>query len=351
MLPRPDVLIVGAGVIGLSLALELRSRGLTVVVHERGTPLSQASTAAAGMLAVDDPGNPPALLPLAQRSRSLYPEFLARIEDLSGLQVPLQTQTTWQTMPTGERRRFREHSIDPRQLAPALLRAARNAGIHVESSSEVPLAHRDSPSSAVVHTTGAWASTPLPIFPRKGQMLRVCVPPDSHLDEVHRSEHIYVVPRTQGPQAGTALIGATVEDAGFDTSIQPEALAELRRLGAELVPALGDEGRAPSIEAWAGLRPATPDGLPILGELIDPTPRTGAPRRFVAAGHFRNGILLAPATASALADLIEGRSPELPLEAFSPARFELAGASIPARTGGADDIRSAGRDKPFAHLR
>jgi glycine oxidase len=146
-------------------------------------------------------------------------------------------------------------------------------------------------------------------------MLRVQLPPSlANLREVHRSEHIYIVPRTFGPQAGTALIGATVEDAGFDTSIHSPDLAHLRSLAAELLPALADTHLAPEVESWAGLRPSTPDSLPILGRL-------NSSQEFIATGHYRNGILLAPATAAVLADLLEARTPTVDLTPFAASRF------------------------------
>jgi glycine oxidase len=144
-------------------------------------------------------------------------------------------------------------------------------------------------------------------------MLRVALPPSLRdLREVHRSEHIYIVPRTQGPQAGSALIGATVEDAGFDKTVYDADLKQLRAQAAEFLPALASEADAPTLEAWAGLRPATPDSLPILGNI------EGA---ILATGHFRNGILLAPATAVIVADLIEGKQPATNISAFAPQRF------------------------------
>ena len=134
-----------------------------------------------------------------------------------------------------------------------------------------------------------------------------------------------MVPRTVGPGAGTALIGATVEDAGFDVSTSPEALRELRRRGGELVPALASATDAPAVEAWAGLRPATPDGLPLLGS-IEPAAsvrleNSSKSRHFLATGHFRNGILLAPATAVVMADLIEEQTPAVSLTPYDPSRF------------------------------
>ena len=321
---HPDVLILGAGVIGLSLALELRSRGSSVVVLDPRTPLSQASTAAAGMLAVEDPHNRAELLPLSRLSGSLYAAFLSRVKALSGLPVPFQTDTTLQTMPNGGVRELHEHSIDPRQLAPALLAAVLALGVEVMNgeAGAASLSSRLLMADQVVHASGAWTSAGIPVTPRKGQMLRVKIPEGMALNVVHRTEHVYVVPRTQGSQEGTALIGATVEDAGFDLSTSPMDLARLRGAAAALVPQLASAFAAPSLEAWAGLRPATPDGLPILSQL-ERADGARARRSFVASGHFRNGILLAPATAVVMADLLEDRVPAVNLKPFAASRFAL----------------------------
>jgi glycine oxidase len=333
----PDILIAGAGIIGLSLALELHTRGYRVTVLERDTALTHASTAAAGMLAALDPHNPPALLPLSTYSLTLYPNFLDRIQRLSGLSVPFQTQTTLQHLPTGEILTLAEHSLDPRQLAPALLAAVRATSIdlrehtplHVacETNHSITATNKSGLSLTAQHlifTMGAWSpGAPIPIAPCKGQMLRVQLPPSlANLREVHRNEHIYIAPRTQGPQAGTALIGATIEDAGFDTTTHPADLAHLRALAANLLPALADTTLAPTVESWAGLRPATPDTLPLLGRITNPdrsAPDTG--RKLLATGHYRNGILLAPATATLLADLIESKPSPIDLTPFTPTRF------------------------------
>lgn len=323
----PDVLIAGAGIIGLSLALELHSRGARVLVLERDTALCHASTAAAGMLAPHDPHHPPALRPLAQLSAQLYPAFLERIEQLSGIAVPFHTDTTLQYPANDAPYRLAEHSLDPRQLAAALLEAVRTTRIDLREHNEFSPAAADTPlAPVIVYATGAWAPHDLgnrhvlPIRPRKGQMLRVQLPSALYgLREVHRSDAIYIVPRTFGPQSGSALIGATIEDSGFDTSTHPRHLTHLRTLAATLLPALASEKDAPQLEAWAGLRPHTPDRLPLLGP-IEGLPAQSI-RHFVATGHYRNGILLAPATAALLADLIEGKPPTLDLTPFSPARF------------------------------
>ena len=319
------MLIVGAGIIGLSIALELHNRGARVLVLERDTALAHASTAAAGILAVHDPHNPPALLPLSQLSAQLYPAFLASIEQLSGIAVPFHTDTTLQYFQNGTTSQLAERSLDPRQLATALLAAVRATGIELREHCEFHPASAPT-APVVIYSTGAWTLPPTPgelshahtppVRPRKGQMLRVQLPPALHgLREVHRSDAIYIVPRTLGPNAGSALIGATVEDAGFDTSTHPRDLTHLRTLAAVLLPALASENDAPQLEAWAGLRPHTPDRLPVLG------PLESGSRHFLATGHYRDGILLAPATAVLLADLVEDNPPALDLTPYSPARF------------------------------
>jgi glycine oxidase len=331
----PDVVIVGAGLIGLAIALELHDRGASVTVIDHGRSLAEASTAAAGMLAVEDPYNPPELEALSRLSAQLYPAFLRRIEALCGIAVPFQTNTTVQYMADGSTMRLAEHSIDPRQLAAALLSAVKATpirlleqtriaavddtlhGMQVRLSTGAAIASR-----AVIYAAGAWTSEVMTalhsdtvsIAPRKGQMLRVRLPAALALNEVHRSERIYIVPRTRGPQTGTALIGATVENAGFDTTVRAEDLDGLRALAAELLPAFASAIEAPLVESWAGLRPATPDGLPVLGACA----RAG---HFIASGHYRNGILQAPATAVVLADLLEGRPPSVDITALSPERF------------------------------
>ena len=140
-------------------------------------------------------------------------------------------------------------------------------------------------------------------------MLAVSLPPSLPLHSVVRTPDIYIVPRTSGPNAGRAIIGATVEDAGFDKTLHPADIARLHSLAAALLPPLAD---ARQLEAWAGLRPATPDGLPLLGAL--PT----HPNYFIATGHYRDGILLAPATAHVMAKLLSGVAPSIDLIPYFP---------------------------------
>jgi glycine oxidase len=134
------------------------------------------------------------------------------------------------------------------------------------------------------------------------------MPSRTLLEHVVRSPEAYLIPRSDG----RLLVGATVEEAGFDKRTDLPTIQHLHKASISLVPKLAD---AKILESWAGLRPGTPDALPILGE-------TYTPGYFVATGHFRDGILLAPITAEVMAAVIEGRQPEYDLAPFSPARFQ-----------------------------
>jgi glycine oxidase len=134
------------------------------------------------------------------------------------------------------------------------------------------------------------------------------------LTRVLRSPEIYLIPRGDG----RIVVGATVEDAGYSKQLEPEALALLRRRAARLWPPAAD---ALQVDGWAGLRPGTPDALPAIGRYRD-----GNKSRFVATGHFRNGILLAPGTAHAIADLVCGKMPAIDLAPFAPHRASLSPA-------------------------
>jgi glycine oxidase len=136
-------------------------------------------------------------------------------------------------------------------------------------------------------------------------------PQSGMLDHVLRTPDVYIVPRS----SGKILVGATVEDVGFDKTVNPSAIQQLLNSAAKYLPSLAS---APITHSWAGLRPGTPDDLPILG----PTDTAGV---FVATGHFRNGILLAPVTAKIMADLVAGHPSLMNIGAFSPARFRSTG--------------------------
>ena len=350
-----DVIIIGGGIIGLSLAIALRKRGVTVLVVERGEPGQEASHAAAGMLADFPLETPPALQFLASASALMYPEFVHELQDESGLKVDLRDQgaiffATPQQLEEHPSLMtdcplpatlaelepalvplnlcpvyLKERSVDPRALTAAALKAARHRGVDIASGTavtEVLLADgsvtgvgtgRSSYSaSVVVNCAGAWAGQlqPLqfPTRPVKGQMLSLVGASRDLVRHVIRAPEIYLVPRSDG----RILVGATLEEAGYDKRTDAPTIQRMQQAAIRLVPALA---QARMLEAWAGLRPGSPDNLPMMGA-------TRIPGYFVATGHFRDGILLTPVTAQVMAQLITGGQPEYDVSPFSPARFQ-----------------------------
>jgi glycine oxidase len=214
--------------------------------------------------------------------------------------------------------------VDPRALTTAAVKAARNRGVDFSSGDEVTVVETEHGRAIgvktvktvfaardVVNCAGAWAGAigpyALPTRPVKGQMLCLVMPSRTLIKHVIRSPKAYLIPRSDG----RLLVGATVEEAGFDKRTDRDTIQRFHKAALELVPKLAD---ARILEDWAGLRPGTPDGLPMLG----PTP---IPNYYVASGHFRDGILLAPITAQVMADVLEGRDPGFRLAPFAPSRF------------------------------
>lgn len=356
-----DAIVIGAGIIGLSLAIELNKRGLKVLLVEKGEPGRESSWAAGGML-VDFPlETTPALQEFATASAAMYPEFVHELQDESGLKIDLRSQGTllfldepvepqmigdrawvvrWSELEaalkaSNVRAKYKvgiylkERSVDPRHLTEAATAAARHRGIDLSSGNEVVGIQTTNGKASgvrtnksqfaagmVVNCAGAWSGQiephELPTRPVKGQMLCVIMPEKELIRHVVRTSEVYLIPRSDG----RLLIGATAEEAGFDKRTVPETIQKLRQAALDLVPKLAD---ARFLDAWAGLRPGTPDRLPILG----PTPTSGY---FVATGHFRDGILLAPATAKIMAQIITGQQPDIAISNFSPERFALDGA-------------------------
>jgi glycine oxidase len=349
----PDVIIAGGGIIGVSIALELRERGLQVLVLDRGEPGQEASSAAAGMLAAFDPETPFALCPLAQESARIFPDYVRKLESLSGMRVDLRSQGTvalfdrssvpaapavgtYHKLSADELRRIEpavaiqgysaflveESSVDPVLLMRAALKAASAMGIEVRGGTEitgirahgsrieVTAAQSHLSAAKAINCRGAWSGAP--VKPRKGQMLALR-PRDTGVEHVIHAPGIYVVPRS----SGRLVIGATVEDVGFDKTVEPKTIHELHRAAVNLVPELAS---AEVVTSWAGLRPGTPDDLPVLGE-------TEMPGVFTASGHYRNGILLAPVTARIMANLCTGKATGFDISVFSPLRFAAAPAN------------------------
>ncbi|HYV40206.1 MAG TPA: glycine oxidase ThiO [Thermoanaerobaculia bacterium] len=362
MTKSADVVIVGGGIVGCALARELAGQGAGVTVIERGEPGSEASGAAAGLLAPQAEALPAGpLFDLALESRGLYPKWAEELAGETGIDARYRRsgilrcvfseggeQWDWYAWQrerglsverfTGERVAALTHGrvseevreaiffpeeavVDNPRLTRALWVAAERRGVTfaigktarrvlVRDGRCAGVQTEDGviEASRVVNAAGAWAAFdpefPVPVEPVRGQIVEVQSPaPD--LSVVVQSDDVYVVPR------GDAwLLGSTVEHVGFEKRVTAGAVERLLAAAARLLPSL--ESAAFS-RAWSGLRPGTPDGLPVLG-------RGRLPGLFFATGHYRNGILLAPVTALALADEIAGRSSR-DLAPFSIERF------------------------------
>jgi len=342
-----DVIIIGDGIVGLSTAFELgRSGASFVLVGARRE--GAASRAAAGLLAPSVGSLPASVSPFFFDSLGRYPEFvecLRRFEpalrlvdgliDLSGTasavargrHLTTQELATLEpalTAPSGGTLYAGDGAIDAVLLVQALRGAVSEAASGmivtddpvraVELSNPLPAVLLESGARLtapnIVLAAGAWAPRiaglprTLPVTPLKGQMLAVHF---SGLTHPVMSDNIYLVPRGR-----ETVIGATVERMGFDVSTTAVAIEELRRAATEVCPKLGASAIS---STWAGIRPATPDMLPIIG----PDPMD--PRLIYACGHSKNGILLAPATAAAVRDLVESHSTIADLAPFAVARF------------------------------
>jgi glycine oxidase len=292
------------------------------------------------MLAAGDRANQPELREFAEFSVGLYPEFLARIGELGGQRVGFQTEYVVEEVPGGrdavEGGRMaaglatagadwevrREWSVDPRQLGAGVVAAVRGTAIDLKEGVQVERvrAGRDGvrveTSGGVVEAgyfvdcMGAWS--PARVRPVKGQMLAVRVPSGVEMGVVVRTDSVYMVPRTSGPDAGRVVIGATVEDVGFDWEVRGVDIVGLHGRAARFLPWVRE---AEFVEAWAGVRPGTADGLPVIG--VAP----GRERYVVASGHYRNGILLAPGTGVVVGRLLAGEDVGVDLGRFGVGRF------------------------------
>ncbi|MGC1617242.1 MAG: glycine oxidase ThiO [Candidatus Acidiferrum sp.] len=372
-----DVAIAGGGLIGASIALELARAGLNVGVFDRQEPGLEASWAGAGILspAPENSATIP-LVPLGKASMALYPEFVRMVEEISGQSAGYRPKGTLQALFTGDAReelstvialhhglglkaeplraadaralepslsedleaavlRPEEASVDNRALTGAVLEAARRSGVQFFPARGAESIWREGGRCAGLHLRNEkieaqWtviaagcfsasiegAADYAPVRPAKGQM--VALRADKvKIERVLWSEKIYLVPRNDG----RILAGATVEYAGFDKALTAGGIEKILAAAIELVPGLA---AARVEETWAGLRPDSPDHLPILG----PTDLDGL---LIATGHFRSGILLTPITARLMCEWVTKQSVCVDWERFSPMRFQSASAhSAPA---------------------
>jgi glycine oxidase len=369
---RYDAIFVGAGVVGLACAWRAARAGARIGVLERERPAAGATGVAAGTLAPvgEASWGEEALLAFNLDSLRRWPEFAAELEGEAGSEIGftshgalhvaldrdeleelrrrydlhrrLGLDSEWLTgsacrrlepgLATAVRGGARvpgEASVDPRRLAAALLAALERRGVEVHTGAEVVGAQR-SPGTwrlqaadgrafeapAVVLTAGCWsgqvewlaAEERPPVRPVKGEVLTLRGSEDEPACEgIVAGERVYMVPRGDG----RLVVGATVEERGFDTTVRAGGVHELLREAYRLLPEVAE---LELLEASAGLRPGTPDNAPLIG----PGSSEGL---LIATGHFRNGVLQAPATAEAIASLLAGQSAPVDLGAFSPLRF------------------------------
>ena len=365
-----DVLVVGGGVIGCAVARELAGAHLRVVLVEREQTGSGASGAAAGILSPQaEADGPSPLLQLGIESRSMFPRLVEELRAETGIEVPYRTSGTlflalddeeeakleqryaWQcgaglrverisagrvstlepAVSAGVRIALRfpyDHQIDNVTLTRALAASAERRGVEFRTSAEVSsvlvqggrvegvaIGPGRIYAPRVVICGGAWSALidcggpELPVTPVRGQMVAL-ESERARLDRVVFTERGYLVQRLDG----RILVGSTTEHAGYEPRATAKGVGDLLALAQRVVPALEQASIA---GIWAGLRPGTKDGLPILGAAGSPWPEG----LFFATGHFRNGILLAPLTARLIAEeLLTGRT-SLPLDPFQASRF------------------------------
>lgn len=376
---RPHVAVIGGGVIGLAVAWRLVQRGAAVSVFDKGVAGAGASHAAAGMLAAcaeAEPGEE-ALVALGRRSQALWPAFAAELQEASGIPVGLRQDGTllvaltaddqarlchdlafqqglglplrWISAAEARRREPHlaprlagavfspeDHQVDNRRLAEALRIAVVRAGVTLREQIRVErvlmTANRvtgvvladgtEVPADTVVLAAGAWsrqveglpaASRP-PVRPIKGQVIALQMDPAAPLvRHVVWAPNVYMVPRHDG----RLLLGATVEEKGFDNTLTAGGVLALLEAAWRAIPAIEELAVA---DMWVGHRPGSRDDAPILGA----APADGL---VYATGHHRNGILLTPVTAEAIARLVLDGEDQPELRAFGMQRFAPAQAA------------------------
>ena len=362
-----DVAVIGAGVIGEAISYELAARGASVTLLDFRGPGMGSTQAAAGMLVPYLEGFGRPLLPLAARSLEMYDTFIDRVTRDSGAEIGYRRTGSLQVTTADESLdEMRSIAADAKAAgveceildasaardAEPQLTAAVSGGLFVRTHGFVVASDLSAALSAaavghgarmrvparaeriaqrgsgleiqldadrvtarhVVVAAGSWSGQipidgvpPLRVKPVRGQLLRLAWDGPA-LNRIVWGSRCYLVPAA----AGTILVGATVEDAGFDERTTAGGVRELLDAACDLVPPLM---RATFVEARVGLRPATADGMPIIGR------STKIPGLVYATGHYRNGVLLAPLTARAVADLVLDNREDPLLAGTSPQRF------------------------------
>jgi glycine oxidase len=364
---RTQLLVLGGGVIGTAIAYECATRGISVTVIEKNETGMESSSAAAGMLGAQVESHfPGAFYELCTQSRTLYADWIERLEAVSGVAVDyrdggivrvalteedeaeLRGRLSWMDgdvrwlnaaeikelepeLGNGARGGLyfsADHQVNAPKLAQSLRAALRRLRVDVREYTEISewlVEHQTNAICGVrcgneqfvaeqtVVAAGAWSAhllTPLgitlPVKPIKGQCFAV-QPARPLTERTVFTKGCYVVPKSDG----SLVIGATEEDSGFDKQIDETAVARIQATACQLLPALQN---ATFSRAWTGLRPGSADGKPFLG------PVPGRPNLFIAAGHYRNGILLTPITARLMADLLTTGRTAVDLTPFAVGR-------------------------------
>lgn len=371
MAKTADIIVVGAGIVGCSVAYHLARRGVKgVLVLERGRIGGEASGAAAGMLAPQcEAAGPGPFLDLCLAARRYYERLAPELKDLTridieyldwgilylldeegdeaaegryrwqkelGLKVErLTSEEVWKLEPgltkaIGGALFFPgDHHVNNTELVRALAQAARSLGVRIVEGCPVTgfvyegdrVAGIRTPdeiytASHIVLCTGAWSGQlgallgrRIPVEPARGQILYAELP-EPPLRHPVWGKGGYLVPRLNGG----LIVGSTVEYVGFEKQVTLDGIRRLSDLVLALLPGVGGQ---PFMRAWAGLRPHAKDGLPLIGPLTDLEGLS------IATGHFRNGILLGPFTGRLVSESMLGESLSFPIEAFSPKRFGL----------------------------
>lgn len=377
MKDKPRVAIIGGGIIGMAIGWRLAQAGASVDIFDRDIAGQAASRAAAGMLAAGveaEPGEQ-TLLPLCLESQARWPGFAAELEALTGLPVGLRNQGTlvvastrdevellranyefqrglgldlvWLTGAAAKEKEpflnprtaagvfsARDGQVDNRLASAALIVALERTGARLHEGVEVTgldvrggrvtgvvLGDRVVAADQVVLAAGAWSrlvpgqASPPPVRPVKGQMMSLSMDPANPLlTHVVWAPKCYLVPRADG----TLIIGATTEEKGFDSQMTAGGVLALLDAAWRALPGVEE---LPVKEMWTGHRPGCRDDAPILG------PAAGLDGLILATGHHRNGILLAPLTADAIADLVLTGRIDPHIAPFGAGRFNAACAA------------------------
>ncbi len=364
----PSVIVVGGGIIGCATAYELAKAGSKVTLFERATPGAEASSAAAGLLTVGGTRRSGSFQKLALDSWARYPDIVRELRDVTGVDVEhMTTGTLYPLFDRGESAEAEEqlreplakemgmrvvegkelrdmepglspdvktalfvrgdHWVNNQRLVTAYASAAAGRGVALRTGVEVSQLLADVrrvtgvvaagerfEADCVLLAAGAWSAPlaaslglHLPVVPVRGQMVAISNVPALLRHAVH-GHHGYLTPRP----SGELLIGATVEHVGFERAVTPEGLSHLLTGAIAVLPAIQSR---PITRTWCGFRPGTPDDMPVLGPWPD------VEGLFVATGHYRNGILLAPATAALMTQAILGGGTHDLIKPFLPDRL------------------------------